>query len=241
MSFKAVLTSEVYYVNLEYMKKPIYIRFQEKKISPWLGLELTKMISSCNALFFPSRIKWMAFTHYFLTNRMCTMHIVHCFLNFVLIFKVEGWFWVCWIEFKFCKHSYILFMTNKMCTVHTYTVQWTFCTVFPTFLFFKLETVIWCAGQNRDFIIILIHYFLTNRVHTMQSCVLLTFCLVGIGSLLRIQGIENQKCSQGKGFIIQIDTNTYRKIGIYPSQTHLFMTWTAKAIFWQMQKLKISI
>ena len=31
MSFKAVLTSEVYYMNLEYMKKPIYIRFQEKK------------------------------------------------------------------------------------------------------------------------------------------------------------------------------------------------------------------
>jgi hypothetical protein len=95
-----------------------------------------------------------------------------------------------------------------MCTVHTHTGQWKFCTVFPTFLFFKLETVIWCAGQNRDFIIILIHYFLTNRVYTMQSCVLLTFCLVGIGSLLRIQGIENQKCSREKGFIIHIDTNS---------------------------------
>ena len=33
MSFEAVPTSEVYYMNLEYIKKPINIRFQKKNIS----------------------------------------------------------------------------------------------------------------------------------------------------------------------------------------------------------------
>ena len=34
----------------------------EKKISPWLGLEPTKMINSCYALFFPSRIRRIIFS-----------------------------------------------------------------------------------------------------------------------------------------------------------------------------------
>ena len=33
MSFKAVLTSEVYDMNLEYIKSPFNIRFQKKNIS----------------------------------------------------------------------------------------------------------------------------------------------------------------------------------------------------------------
>ena len=33
MSFEAVPTSEVYYMNLEYIRKPINIRFQKKNIS----------------------------------------------------------------------------------------------------------------------------------------------------------------------------------------------------------------
>ena len=33
-----------------------------KKISPWLGLEPTKIINSCNALFFPSRIRRIIFS-----------------------------------------------------------------------------------------------------------------------------------------------------------------------------------
>ena len=50
MSFEAVLTSEVDYMNLEYMKKPISYQISEKK-SLWLGLEPMNIINSCNALF----------------------------------------------------------------------------------------------------------------------------------------------------------------------------------------------
>ena len=40
----------------------------------------------------------------------CTAQRTFCtvFSTF-LFFKVENWFFVCWIEFKFCKHSYTLF------------------------------------------------------------------------------------------------------------------------------------
>ena len=48
-------------MNLQDMKKPIYYQSSEKRISPWLGLEPTKMINSCNALFFPSRIRRIIF------------------------------------------------------------------------------------------------------------------------------------------------------------------------------------
>ena len=61
MSFEAVLTSEVYYMNLEYIKKAHLISDFKKRISPWLGLEPTKMINSCSALFFPSRIRGIIF------------------------------------------------------------------------------------------------------------------------------------------------------------------------------------
>ena len=135
----------------------------------------------------------------------CTLRTV--FLIF-LFFKLESSNLVCRIEIRCFNHSYRLFFDKQ--SVHRYSAHGHSIvhTVSLPFCFLSQRAQIWCAGLNLDFVNILIHYFLTNRVHTMQSCVLLTFCLVGIGSLLRIQGIENQKCSREKGFIIQIDTNT---------------------------------
>ena len=49
-----------------------------------------------------------------------------------------------------------------LCTAH--------CALFShLFCFSSQRAVIWCAGVNRDFVIILIHYFLTNRVCTVHT------------------------------------------------------------------------
>ena len=68
-------------MNLEYIKKAHLISDFKKRISPWLGLEPTQMISPCNALFFPSRIRRIIFK----ITRQCTTQKKRMLLQIVCL------------------------------------------------------------------------------------------------------------------------------------------------------------
>ena len=72
ISFEAVLTSQLYYMNLEYIKEPIQYQISEKKISPRLGLEPTKMISFLQCIIF-ERISYSEFP---LVCLFCAPHLL---------------------------------------------------------------------------------------------------------------------------------------------------------------------
>ena len=96
----------------------------------------------------------------------CTLRTV--FLIF-LFFKLESSNLVCRIEIRCFNHSYRLFFDKQ--SVHRYSAHGHSIvhTVSLPFCFLSQRAQIWCAGLNLDFVNILIHYFLTNRVPTVHS------------------------------------------------------------------------
>ena len=119
----------------------------------------------------------------------CTLRTV--FLIF-LFFKPESSNLVCRIEIRCLIHSYRLFFDKQ--SVHRYRAHGHSIvhTVFLPFCFLSQRAQIWCAGLNLDFVNILIHYFLTNRVPTVQiaRCFPNFFCFSSQRAQIQCAGLK---------------------------------------------------